>query len=316
MKHNLNKSYLLGLSLLSALLVIWFINVTSGAWAATEIGRSVLDTEHRTRLHSLYLWSGTGTELTWAWMRVFTGGKTLNVLNWFMVWWWTASGSLLVVGWWSGNVISWKNVGIGWWLSNKVLADDSVIGGGRGNTVNWIGGTIAWWQGNTAGMSGTVVWWQGNTASNWWVVLWGQGNNSNWDGSLALWNGSNWGVWSFAWNWTASSSSAYISSVSWVWIWDSSIRSLSGVYLYVDWVVKVDNSNLTTEWEVVLDDKCIRWYDGTHFRTFGRAAWDEDTHCWWRDGICEWGTISFCFSEPLCGRSSAPYRSMKTTDML
>ena len=293
MKHNVNKSYLLWLSLLSALLIIWFINVT--IWV--QINRGSMGVEHRARLHSLYLWNGTATELTWAWMRVFSGNgqKTINVLNWFMVWGWSASGSLVIIGWWTGNNVNWKNIGIGWWSSNRVTSDNSVIGWWSSNIVNGSGGTVVWWSNNTAGANSVVAGWYHNTAQNWWVVLWWQSNTSNWNGSLAFWKNSTSDAWSFSWNWNWSSQSAYISGANWVWIWkSSSINSvLSGVTLYVDWPVKIDNSNFWTspEWEIRLENGCIRWYDGRSFRTFWRASWDESSPCGWNDGICEFGWV-------------------------
>ena len=285
MKHNLNKSYLLGLSLLSAFLIIWFINTT--IWI--QINRNAMnDIEHRARLHSLYLWDGTIPELTWAWMRVFSGGKTLNVLNWFMVWGWTASGSLVVIGWWTGNNVNWKNIGIGWWSANTINSDSSVIGWWLNNIVNWSGGVVAWGFHNTAGANSVVAWWSSSTASNGWVVLWWQRNISDWYGTLSLWNGSNGSNWSFSWN-----GNWYISGSNWVWIWSSnSISILPNVPLYVEWAVKIDDSSLVVEWEVKSDNVwCIRWYDGREFRTFWRASWDETSPCGWNDGICEFGWV-------------------------
>lgn len=251
-----------------------------------------MDIEHKARLHSLYLWDGT--ELTWAWMRVFSGEKTLNVLNWFMVWWWVASGSLVVIGWWTGNTIDWRNSGIGWWSSNTIISDNSAIGWWSSNNTNWIYGVVVWWFSNTAGEKGVVLWGQGNNASNWWVVLWGRNNRSSWDGSLSLWSYSQSAGWLFLWNWTSSSTSSNnISSISWVWIGSlGSINTLSGVYLYVDWPVGIENSNLSTEWEVMLSSiGCIRWYDGNYYRTFWRASWASTSPCWWNDGICQFGWV-------------------------
>ncbi len=286
MKHNLNKSYLLGLSLLSALLVIWLVNVS--LWL--EIKRGPMDIEHKARLHSLYLWNGT--ELTWAWMRVFSWGKNLNVLNWFMVWGWNASGSLVVIWWWSGNNLDWKNSGIGWWLSNTITSDDSAIGWWNSNTVYWSGGTVAWWYNNRAWEKGTVAWWYSNIAQNWWVVLWWQSNSSNWNGNLVFWKNAVGVDGSFSWNWNGSSKSAYILT-DWLWIWNSGLISTlpDKVPLYVDWSVKIANSSLASEeWEIRLEGGCIRWYDGRSFRTFGRASWSE-APCGWADGICEFGWV-------------------------
>ena len=301
MKHNLNKSYLLGLSLLSSFLVIWLINITN--WSDTvsmpSSSASFNKIEHRTRLHSLYLWSNKS--LTGAWMNVFTWRTNLDVINWLLIWtWWDASGTW-VVWWWFGNHIYGRYSGIWWWNWNKV-SDYSFVGWWKDNDARWSDSVVVWWQWNW-NFGGVVVWWK-NNITNWGVALWWEWANSidqyKSINSLVLWwKTAKAAAGSFSWRADNSKeNTARIQANNWVRIWDVS-SVLTSVPLYVNWAVKVGDSSLWTKWEIKSDvaDGCIRGNDGVVYQTFGRASWwgkieweDDDNPCWSLDS-CQFGSV-------------------------
>lgn len=294
MKHNLNKSYLLGLSLLSSFLVIWLINVTNWSDGVTinSSSSSFSKIEHRTRLHSLYLWSNKS--LTGAWMNIFTWRNNLDVINWLIIWsWWGASGTW-VIWWWFGNQIYGKYSGIWWWNNNIVWSSDSFIGWWNENQTMGSDSVVVWGDGNW-NYDGIIVWWQ-NNVTNWGVVLWWEWagvSQSSSNNSLILWWKTAKAVdWSFSWKANNSKpNSARIQANNWVRIWDVS-SVLPSVPLYVNWAVKVWDSSLWTQWEIKSDvsDGCIRWNDGGVYQTFGRASW-------W--GVTDW-TVNPCWSLDSC----------------
>lgn len=295
MKHNLNKNYLLGLSLLSSFLVVWLINVTSWSDGATinPSSSSFSKIEHRTRLHSLYLWSNKS--LTGAWMNIFTWRNNLDVINWLIIWsWWGASGTW-VIWWWFGNQIYGKYSGIWWWNNNIVWSSDSFIGWWNENQTMGSDSVVVWGDGNW-NYDGIILWWQ-NNVTNWGVVLWWEWagvSQSSSNNSLILWWKTAKAVdWSFSWKANNSKpNSARIQANNWVRIWDVG-SVLPNVPLYVNWAVKVGDSSLwTTQWEIKSDvsNGCIRWNDGWVYQTFGRASW-------W--GVIDW-TVNPCWSLDSC----------------
>lgn len=315
MKHNLNKSYLLGLSLLSSFLIIWLVGITNWENGAIIDSSWFTKIEHRTRLHSLYLWSDKS--LTGAWMNVFTWRNNLDVINWIIVWSWLVANGTWTIWWWVKHNISAKNTGIWWWNDNLVSADNSFIGWWLKNrAIMGSNSVVVWWNSNWAyGNNTVIVWWEGNIANNWWVIIWWKWNWTDYKSqsvnSLVFWweGAKSDKSWTFTWNGNNDfENSAYIKA-NWVVIWGVD-WVLSNVPLYVSWSVKIWDSGLGRFWEIKLDSHwCIRWNDNGVYQTFGRASWwgDIDWHnpCWSLNS-CQFGSVYIQDGEEVLAYN-APY---------
>ena len=120
MKSIVKKSRLLLLSLVW-FLVIWVVSIA--IWI-TIINTAPDDSEHKVRLHSLYL-DGSVTDKDL--IGVESGKKNLDINNWLVV------GFDHIVGW------SVRYSSIGWGERNKM----------KWNTINITGWGIWWWWDNT-----------------------------------------------------------------------------------------------------------------------------------------------------------------------
>ena len=238
--------------ILSISLIIWFVSVT--VWK-TMIPTTPQSPEHEVWLHSITL-SKESVQTGW-WLKIFTGGKKLDILDWLTVWngnivpMWGVS--LSVIGWGRGNSLNVSNAGIGWWWSNKVTAKRWAIGWWWSNAVSRVYWVVIWWTGNTVKWDlWVIVWWQLNSVGgDKGVILWGY-NNYWWSNSLVMWHDATWGNNSFAWNGVAQDSGARIDADNWVLIWTK--MSITGVKLVVSGAVKLRNYgnkyDVNNDWKV------------------------------------------------------------------
>ena len=274
---KIKRSYIIGISLLSLLMVVWFVNITNNTLAVDINVTKIKELWHKTRLHSLYLW-GNGT---WSLVLTWDSNKYLDISEWLIVWRWANwNGSGIVIGWWSWNTVNGKNAWIGGWYENTANWNNSVVGWGSGNNASdgWV---VVWWMGNTANQ-GVVVWWVNNN-TNGGTILWWE-NNVWLSNSLVLWSNANWWDKSFSWNAdNTDSESARIGGDGLI-VWSGSLTWV--IKLYVDGVVKVDKEKYKKEWEIWLDnDNCLQGYDGQGYVNFWK---------WWTCGSrgeCQFGSI-------------------------
>lgn len=199
---------------LSILLVIGFVSVT--VWKTT-IPTTPQSPEHEAKLHSLFL-SGESDE---SWLRVASGGKNLDILNWLIVW----NSNLTGIGGWDKNSINWEDWAIAWWYNNKV------------SWKNWI---VWWWYGNiNEGLLWVVVWWRNNKIKgDKGVILWGL-DNVGWGDSFVMWTNATWEEESFAWSAIAPQKTARIDALSGVLIWTK--LPIMGVKLVIGGAAKLRN---------------------------------------------------------------------------
>ena len=262
---------------LSILLIVWFVSVTS--WKTT-IKTNPTVPEHEAWLHSLFLSGQDGS-----WLRISTGGKNLDILNWLIIWnrhEISEDPSLVVIGWWYGSEISKSNGWIGWWSENKMDWENWAIGWWNANTV-WTNWAIGWWKRNSANGSRTVI-------------LWGYGN-TGWSDSLILWSGAQWAENSFVWNAkTTVSDSARIDAANWVLIWRKT--TISGVKLAISGAVKIWAELNPQRWAIMFHSGLIRFYDGSNYHILGlitgSSLWDNSCGCWFGSVKLEvWDIVKF-----------------------
>lgn len=274
---KIKRSYILGISLLSLLMVVWFVNITNNTLAVDINVSKIKELRHKTRLHSLYLW-GNGT---WSLVLTWDSNKYLDISEWLIVWRWADwNGSGIVIGWWSGNKVNGKNAWIGGWYENTANWNNSVVGWGSGNNASngWV---VVWWMGNIADNQGVVVWWVNNNADGS-VILWWE-NNQWWQNSLVLWSNAKWLNWSFSWNAdNTDSESARIDGDGLI-VWSGSLTWV--IRLYVDGAVKVNEITNKT-WGIWLNgNNCLQGYDGWRYINFWK---------WWDCGSlgeCQFGSV-------------------------
>ena len=281
MKNSLKRASLLWLSLLWAFWMIAFINVTNWENSVT-IQTSWLSSEHKTRLHSLYLWNGT--ETTGAWLRVSEWRKNLDFWNGIIVWN-SSSSNYVVVGWWENNTVNANNSWIGWWRNNTVNWSNSVIGWWMKNKAA-TNSVVVWWNDGESSANGVIVWWHDGVSSNGGVVLWG-GTKANWN-SIVLWKGAEWWNWSFAFGGKAWDNSAYINAQYWLLVWTTT--PISNVPLVVEWAVKIGMVNPSIVWEIGNNNGCIKANDGEKNIVLGRSSWAAWWACGWL-GSCQFGWV-------------------------
>ena len=265
---------------LSILLIVWLVSVTS--WKTT-IKTQPRVPEHEAWLHSLFLSGQDGS-----WLRISTGSKNLDILNWLIIWGWHkkiyGEPSLVVIGWWYGSEIRKSNGWIGWWNGNKMDWENWAIGWWNGNKIERENWTIGWWNGNKIEWENwTIGWWKWNSANDSRaVILWGFGN-AGWNDSLVLWSGAEWPENSFVWNAkTSVPGSARIDAANWVLIWTKS--AISGVKLVTSGTVKVWTGLNPQRWAIMLRSGLIELYDGSSYHILGlitgSSLWDDSCGCW------------------------------------
>lgn len=296
MKNSLKRASLLWLSLIWAFWMIPFINVTNWATNDVTIQTSGLASEHKTRLHSLYLWNGT--ELTGSWLKVSTWKKILNVGNGIAVN--SNSSNAAVIGWWESHTVSADDSWIWWWVSNKVFSSNSAIGWWKDNMANGWNSVVVWWFNNTVNANGVVAWWQGWVSSNGGVVLGWIGTKSSWNG-IALWNNAEWWAWSFAWRAQVWDNSARINAPYGLLVWTTT--PISNVPLVVDWSVKVGSLTPSVSWEIGHDAWCIKANDGVNNIVLGRSSWAA-WNCG-QKGSCQFGWVSIQHGDTVTAYSSS-----------
>ena len=280
MKNSLKKASLLGLSLLWAFWMIAFINVTNWENSVT-IQTSSLPSQHKTRLHSLYLWNGT--ETTGAWLRVSEWRKNLDFWNGIIVWN-SSSSDYVVIGWWENNTVGADNSWIWWWYKNTVNWGNSVIGWWKENISNWTNSVIVWWHLGQSNTNGVVVWWHDGVSDNGGIVLWSNAK-ANWN-SIVLWKDAEWWNWSFAFGSVVWDNSAHINTNFWLLVWRT--LTISNVPLVVEWAVKVGMVEPSIVWEIGNSNGCIKSYDGEKNIVWGRISWGSEWGCGWL-GSCQFG---------------------------
>ena len=283
MKNSIKKVRLFWLSLLWGFWIISFINITNGD--DIIIDPTLLDSQHTTLLHSLYLWKWDDTDNTWVRLKVSSGGKFFDILNWFVVSEKSANWTLAVIGWWLDNELNWQNAWIGWWQNNKVL-NNSVIAWWFGNEIKWENSVIVWWYKNKVSNGGVVVW--GNMwESVGWVVLWWMDYKAGKNSMVFNWK---WWEWSFVFNngsVSVDANSAYIGASNWLLIWTTTKKN--NVSLVVSGAVKIGDSSLKKWWEILSsNDWCFKAHDWNGYQWLGRSsgAW-----ACWTDGSCLFGGV-------------------------
>ena len=267
MKSIVKKSRLLLLSLVW-FLVIWVVSIA--IWI-TIINTAPDDSEHKVRLHSLYL-SGSVTDKDL--IGVESGKKNLDINNWLVVGFdhtveWSVKYSSIGWGRNSTNTVGIHGWGIWWWLSNKINWNNSAIGGWYTNTTNGNNTVIVWWSNWNSYRGWVVLWWDHSFAYDYGVVLWG-GLNLAKKYSLVLWKSAHWEENSFAWNGNAELNTARIEANSWVLIWTYS--PIHGVSLVVSWSVKLGSGHDGNKWAIRLNSSwCLTMYDG-HTHVLGKKS--------------------------------------------
>ena len=266
MKSIVKKSRLLLLSLVW-FLVIWVVSIA--IWI-TIINTAPDDSEHKVRLHSLYL-EGRVTDKDL--IGVESGKKNLDINNWLVVGFGhnvESNVKYSSIGWGksSTNTVGIRGWGIWWWLSNKISWNNSAIGGGASNRTNWSNSVVVWWRTNKAFSGWIVLWWQRSQTTNGVVLGWS--GNKAMINSLVLGQGAEWEANSFAWNGNAELNTARIEANSWVLIWTYS--PIHGVSLVVSWSVKLGSGHDGNKWAIRLNSSwCLTMYDG-HTHVLGRKS--------------------------------------------
>lgn len=271
MKSIVKKSRLLLLSLVW-FLVIWVVSIA--IWI-TIINTAPDDSEHKVRLHSLYL-DGSVTDKDL--IGVESGKKNLDINNWLVVgndhivdW----SVRYSSIGWGETNKMKWDTINITgwgiWWWGYNTINDwrNSAIGGWYTNTTNGNNTVIVWWSNWNSYRGWVVLWWDHSFAYDYGVVLWG-GLNLAKKYSLVLWKSAHWEENSFAWNGNAELNTARIEANSWVLIWTYS--PIHGVSLVVSWSVKLGSGHDGNKWAIRLNSSwCLTMYDG-HTHVLGKKS--------------------------------------------
>ena len=250
MKNKTKKNYLLGI-ILSALLIVWIINVTN--W----INRITINVPDKSDLHRISVFSlflGDANSSTQ--MSVDTWSTNLDILNWLIVNSNNSHGNLSTVwGGKSNNIINANNAWIAGGESNIIQWENWAIGWWKSNTVEWKNWVIAGWLRNRAWWFWIILWWDSNISSGGWIVLWGKNNNAQ-NHSIALWQNAKWDNYSFAWNGHAPEHSARINASGGVLIW--TYNSITGVSLVVSWAIKLwqesYNYDINGDWEFNSND--------------------------------------------------------------
>lgn len=271
------NNYFLG-GVLSILLIIWFVSVTS--WKTT-IFTTPQSPEHEAWLHSLFL-SGQDD----SWLRVSTGNKNLDILNWLIVWisndLWDGEFSWVLIGWGNINKISKSNGGIGWWGNNDMMWENWAIAWWESNRVEWDMWVVGWWYGSHVRNLWVVVWWRANRLlGSRGIILWGY-YNVGWSDSFVLWTNATWNENSFAWSAEAPKDSARIDTDNWVLIWTR--QAITWVKLVVDGAIKLWTGGNNVTWAIRLTNKpiwIIAMYDGYYSRVLGYtgSAFDDACGC-------------------------------------
>ena len=283
MKKSSKLACLFSLWLLSGLFTIVSLNVTDWADAWIKINLSEfqnLQTTHRARLKTLYLWNGSDADDA-AWMAATD--KTLDIFKWLIVdkslLDQNANWDLILVGWWIGNNITDSDgvhkSGIAWWERNNISADNAAIGWGGENNVSWENGAVAWWYKNESKAGWVVLWWQGNKAEG--IVLWWQENEAGQNG-LAMWTSAKWWEWSFVRNdgsyrWeTLVENKALIWAQKWLLI--GTYEPKDWVSLVVNWPIQIWYTDQTpgVAWEIRSKEGCLYAFDGTNRHLLGSSS--------------------------------------------
>ena len=299
MKHSLNRTCLLALSLLLGIFIVGDVKATPTEYNNIDLTSTVL---HKSRLHTLHLWEVNGI----GWTLVVDGWK-LKFSDWLVVWQNHSVGNFVnvLIGWWTENTVSGGNYAwIGWWQRNVVQKVYWVIGWWNNNKVFWQAGVVVWWANNTAYDSSVVVWWANNTASGW-VVMWWE-HNVAWKNSMVLWHNAEWNVWWFIFNWgknnkSSDENAAVIYADSWILV--GTTTPINWVNLVVKWAVKMMNwdnkSDAWGAWEIRVVSWCFYAFDGKWWHVLNR--WADNSSCkdipvaswceFWTTIVQNWDTV-------------------------
>lgn len=300
MKTKLKTTYLLWLSLLAW--TLWAFSLNS----VSAVGTTNIDVDqvngatntHRARVYSLFLWDWNCNnpdgcknlqDWTGSWLGMIETEWTyrFEILDWLFVSslsWSSSSGSLVVVWWWSGNKILGDNSWIGGWQLNSIEGSNSAIGGWFNNKA-WNNSIVAWWKDNQADNWWVVAWWYNSKAKHPWTIIFWNDGETYWSNAMLLSTTPRGGTGSFVWGQVQGDvpvNFAKIRSSKWILIW--TYKPIDKLSLVVSGAIKVGNDlNVgKIKGEILVDGWCIYTYNRESWQRnaigrTSRQSWSCDT---------------------------------------